>query len=803
MVNAGVRNNVMLTITNSAEKLGADANFLEKVPMPLSVTKMDMTGVKDKLTDWLEESDLDEKSKVKAEGVVNNLDDILLQYGRGKAGGNVITVLKDGTPQAWKINDTQLLQSLTSLSPKTMDGILDAYAIVSRFMTANITGNNIVWSIFSNLPRDFGTFFTYSKNKNVVKMAKGVGSAYLNKVKGDSADPLYKEFLAMGGGKTSAYTADRNLAKDMRKKLSNNRFKAEYLNPIEVIGYASDLIESGPRFATYKMMREAGMTPQEAFYEAMDITTNFRRSGRISKELNKVVPFFNASVQGLDKFRRWITAEDVKGADRKKAIRGRVMSYVAVSAALAAIAYALNNGDEEKEKEYEQLSTYTKNSYWVFPVGDGKYFAVPKPREIGVLSSFFESCMEFGIGENDHAFDEFYAYASENFLPAIANDIAQIGTKGVKETGMNIIGSLGLIGVFGYLGANRDFLGRPIVSSGLQNLEPKDQYTDRTSKIAYWLGQAFNGSPEEIDYFMQQVLGGWWKGQKALFPVGDKNVDWSLGVGNTYIKDNQYSTDLTNWLYDRADTTAKAKNSNPNNIEKAIAAKWDSFMVDFYGAYYKKAKNTDTTATRATRQLVLDMIREYQKGIDGEYKTEWQKAVEAVCVETGSTEYLPSVMQGEVKDGEGNKHELSDAQYVEYQTDYLRLYWEIVEETMSSNMSTEAKANILEAAKNVAKERATERTLQRIGAATYEDKPAIEAEEFGINTKLYLTATVEMSNIKADYNQDGKAINGSRKTKIQKYLNSVCNSYKEYLFLLAIEYPSVKDDPDYIAYFGK
>lgn len=808
MVNAGVRNNVMLTIADSAEKLGADANLLEKIPMPLSVTKMDMTGVKDKLTDWLEESDLDEKSKIKAEGVVNNLDDVLLQYGRGKAGGNVITVLKNGTPQAWKINDPQLLQSLTSLSPKTMDGVLDAYAVASRFMTANITGNNIVWSIFSNLPRDFGTFFTYSKDKNVVDMVKGVGTAYVNKVKGDSADPLYKEFLAMGGGKTSAYTADRNLAKNMRKelarKMSDKKLKKIDYNPLSWIAFTSDLVEAGPRFATYKMMRDAGMTPQEAFYEAMDITTNFRRSGRISKELNKLIPFFNASVQGLDKFRRWITAEELAGKpERKKAIRGRAISYVAISAALAAIAYALNNSDDEKEEDYEQLSTFIKNSYWVFPIGDGKYFAVPKPREIGVLSSFMECCMEYGIGKNKHAFYEFYAYASENFLPAIANDIAQIGTKGVKETGMNIIGSLGLIGVFGYLGANRDFLGRPIVSSGLQNLEPKDQYTERTSRIAYWLGQAFNGSPEEIDYFFQQVLGGWWKGQKALFPVGGDNVDLTLGVGNTYVKDNQYSTDLTNWLYDRADTTERAKNSDPNNTEKAIAAKWDSFMTSFYGTYYKKAKaDSDATATRATRQLVLDAIREYQKGIDGEYKTEWQKAVEAVCLETGSTEYLPSVMQGEVKDGAGSKHDLSDVQYFEYQTDYLRLYYEIVEETMSSDMTTDEKARILTAAKNVAKERATERTLNRIGAPTYEDKPAIEAEEFGIKTNLYLTATLEMSNIKADY-MNGKVVNGSRKEKIQRYLNSVCGSYKEYLFLLAIEYPSVKDDPDYIAYFGK
>lgn len=714
MVNAGTRNNVMAIITDSAEKFGANATFIEKMPMPMTATKMDITGVKEQLSTWLKESDLDADSKETASGIVNSLDDILVQYSKDKPKGNVVTVLKGGKPEAWKINDVGLLESLTSLSPKTMNGIADAYAVLSRFMTANITGNNLIWSIFSNLPRDFATFFTYSKNKNIIKMAKGVGSAYLNKAKGDNADPLYKEFLAMGGGKTSAYTSDRNLAKNARKKLSGK--KIDY-NPLNWIGFASDMIETGPRFATYKLMRGAGMSPQEAFYEAMDITTNFRRSGRISKELNKVVPFFNANMQGLDKFRRWITVEELAGKpERTKAIAGRTLSYIAVSAVLAAITYAINNGDEEKEKEYEQLSNYTKNTYWVFPIGSGRYFAIPKPRDIGVLSSFFETCLEYGVGENDHAFDEFYAYASENFLPAIANDIAQVGSNGVVETGMNILGSFGMIGVLGYLGANRDFLGRPIVASGLQNLEPKDQYTDRTSKIAYWLGQAFNGSPEQIDYFFGQVLGGWWKGQKALFPIGEKNRDWTFGVYNTYIKDNQYSTDLTNWLYDRADMTARAKKSNPSDIQKAITAKWDSNMTDFYGTYYKKAKNTDTTSTRSTRQLVLDMIREYQKGIDGNYKTSLQKVVEAVCEAKGSTEYLPSVMSPEVTDGNDMKHNLSDVQYVEYQTDYLRLYWETIEDTITTEMSTEKKAQILLSAKRVAREQATERTLKRIGA---------------------------------------------------------------------------------------
>jgi N12 class adenine-specific DNA methylase len=856
MVSAGVRNNVMATITEQATQLGANAMFLEKVPMPLKVTKVDMTGVKDQLTEMLEGSDLDAKSKAKAGEVVSNLDDILFQYGRGKAYGDVVTVLKDGKPEFWKINDPQLLSSITNMAPKTMDGILDAYAVVSRFMTSNITGNNVIWSLFSNFPRDMMTFFTYSKDKNPKRMIKGVSDAFINRAKGDKADPLYKEFLAMGGGKTSAYTADRDLAKRAREKLSGKKINA---NPLDWIAYVSDTIENGPRYATYKLMRDHGMNPQEAFYEAMDITVNFRRGGRIARELNKVVPFFNANVQGLDKFRRWITAEGVPAEHRKKVIKTRTTYYVAASAALAAMIYALNMGSGEREKEYEQLSTYTKNSFWCIPLGDGKFFAIPKPREIGVLSSFFESTLEYVIGENDHAFDDFYSYAMENCLPSIANDIAQIPNKGLVETGMNIIGSFGVIGVIGYLGANRDFLGRPIVSSGLQNLEPKDQYTERTSKIAYWLGQAYGGSPQQIDYFFQQVLGGWWKAQKALFPVGQENVDYTLGVQNTYVKDNQYSTDLTNWLYDRKDATSRANASDPANMEKAISAKWDSNMTDFYGSYYKLAKNkAETVATRSTRQLVLEMILEYQKAIDTNAKTETQRAVEEVCTSKSSTEFLPSVMPVEVTDGKGVKHVLSDIQYVEFQTDYNRLYWEIVEETLSGNVNE--RAEILKAAKRVAKEEAVERVLARIGApksaytttygnvsadnvteflasvsaadddgsvkqaevidiitgmglsdsdawtlyfSKYDGKAATAAEEHGIPAELFMNTKLELDNIKPDYRSDGTVIRDSRRRKVESYLATVCSDYKEYLFFLGMEFSSVKDDADYIAYFGR
>ena len=710
IVNAGVRNDVMRTITDCAEGMGADAAFLEKVPTPLKVTTVDLSDTKALLQEMLGESDMDADAVLQAQSIVGSLDDILKQYGRGKAGGNVVYVMKNGKPEFWKINDPGLLDSITNLSTPKLKGILDAYAQVSRFMTGNITGRNVLWALFSNFPRDTQSLFTYAPTKNPLKLFSGIGSAYLNKAKGTNADPLFLEYLAMGGGEASYYTADRDMAKKARSALAKaqKRFSLS-ANPLDWLGFISDTIECGPRYSVYKYLRQSGVDAHDAFYAAMDVTVNFRRGGRLSRDLNKVVPFFNAGVQGLDKFARWITAQDAEpGKPRSRTARNRAIGWVTVSAVLAAAFYALNNRDKEREEDYQQLSNYTKNNFWCIPIGDGKYFAIPKPRELAVLSSLLETTMERTAGGNEHAFDEFYEYFTEQCLPNMLNDLAKGDIYGT-------IGQLGIIGVGSYMMANRDFLGRPIESNGMKYYEPKDRYNERTSKIAYWLGQAFGVSPVMLDYFFQQTLGGFWKTQKALFPVGKSAVDPTLGVLNTYIKDNQYSQDLTNWLYDKAEASAQAAKSNPNDGNLSVTAKMDSRMTEFYGRYYKLAKTErETTQTRGTRQTVLTMIQEWREASDSGYLTPVQEAVYAVAAEAG-TDCLPGTMQTYVKDENKEKHPLSAAQYVEYQTNYLRIYWEIAEEKLPYASGAEEQAEVLKEAKKTALAEASEAALKQAG----------------------------------------------------------------------------------------
>ena len=99
------------------------------------------------------------------------------------------------------------------------------------------------------------------------------------------------------------------------------------------------------------------------------------------------------------------------------------------------------------------------------------------------------------------------------------------------------------------------------------------------------------------------------------------------------------------------------------------------------------------------------------------------------------------------------------------------------------------------------------------------EKVRAEAEKHGIDANTYMNAVVAMYDIHSDYYLDGKIVDGkdltaeqrknlkyvrnSRRRKVEEYLNSVCTSYKDYLFLLGTEYSSITDDADYVSYFGK
>ena len=67
--------------------------------------------------------------------------------------------------------------------------------------------------------------------------------------------------------------------------------------------------------------------------------------------------------------------------------------------------------------------------------------------------------------------------------------------------------------------------------------------------------------------------------------------------------------------------------------------------------------------------------------------------------------YLPAVMQTKIKDGKKKEHELTDSQYVEYQTYYLTTYWDLAEDSLRGVGNDKKTAAILKEVQTVAREK--------------------------------------------------------------------------------------------------
>ena len=88
------------------------------------------------------------------------------------------------------------------------------------------------------------------------------------------------------------------------RKTSSPLKAAEYV--LSLIERFNDAIETGPRLAAFDRHKGSGSYKElmQALYEANDVSVNFQRYGRLTKELDNFIPYLNPAVQGIDKMAR-------------------------------------------------------------------------------------------------------------------------------------------------------------------------------------------------------------------------------------------------------------------------------------------------------------------------------------------------------------------------------------------------------------------------------------------------------------------------------------------------------------------
>lgn len=324
------------------------------------------------------------------------------------------------------------------------------------------------------------------------------------------------------------------------------------------------------------------------------------RIGDTAKAVNKLVMFNNAAIQGLDKtFRTFATGNR---EDRYKTL----LKWLLHAFLMSVIGFIYNKAVDDEG--YENLSTYKKNNFYNFAIGDGKFISLPKPRENALLDSVTERALEYAFG-NDEAFYDFGNYVGQQMLPPmLPNSLNPIDATH-SVLGGTIFG--GLIDV----GFNKDFKDTPIKSAYDSYIDSHERYTESTTKLAYGLGQTklardLDLSPKKIDHLISSYTGIFGQINKALLPMNSERIDVTLGLRNKFISDSNYSTDMLNILYDNKDKAEKQFNYS-GSVDDAVTYEQNAIITSYISSMNKAVKALPAEEQRNGRSYLLKTLRSW------------------------------------------------------------------------------------------------------------------------------------------------------------------------------------------------
>ena len=497
---------------------------------------------------------------------------------------NIVRVLVNGEPVHVQIKDQDLLNSVMAIGPEGAS-VLDIVGKLTNMFKTFTTGVNPYFAV-RNVTRDLGDAWVNSKSTNnpITFLNDYLRSSFeIIKVrKGE----LWQQYKNVGGGHTSPVAAPNMLARSkaavlpetVGKKLTNLPKKSWRL--LEDVLSAT---ESMARLSEFKRW-QGSKTPDElakALYEAQEVAVNFSRRGTVTKQIDKVFPYFNAAIQGLDKFVRTFKDNPVKAS---------VKATMALTVPTAVL-YAMNRDNPE----YQELPDYVKDNYFLIPDGNGKFIRIAKPREIGtIFSDIPERLMRQFADEDPEAWKEFSEQLIKTFtIPGIEGAASTEG--GVIQRAGGLLRN-SILSPIVDVAMNENFAGSPIVPQYLQKRESQYQYDEKTSDFARKLGELGLGSPKELDYVMQQYGGGL---AKALLSGNNPSSNITSGLASQFVVDPVYSNKVSNDFYDYKDKIDSAN----NNKDMKEPPEWYS---DSLRKKFNKLSDKMSDTRKAIREIEKD-----------------------------------------------------------------------------------------------------------------------------------------------------------------------------------------------------
>ena len=719
-----------------------------------------------------------EKDAVSVDDAIDSVEGELLQ--EGKDGRNpTFTVFENGERVTFEITD----EMYNTMKPKS-----DAMAYTNKVLNK---ANNIRRGLLTEYNPAFMLTNPIKDTQDVLMNSQHPARTYANYPKAiaeliGKKGQYYQEYMEHGGEQNTYFDGE---TKTFAKEKSG--FAKVIGFPLEKISQANNFIERIPRMAEYIASRKMGRSIDVSMLDAARVTTDFSAGGDLVKFANRNgFTFLNASVQGaVQQVRnvREAKAEGVKGWAK--------LAAKTVAAGLPAM--LLNHLLWDDDEDYEELSDYVKQNYYVVAkYGDGKFVRIPKGRTLAVIQSGFEQMENLITGNDEVDFDAFAELVISNLAPnnPLENNlIAPIMQAKNNET----------------------WYGDDLVPTRLQDLPAAEQFDETTDSLSKWLGEKTNISPYKINYVLDQYSGAvgdvflpmmtpeaergneeWWG--DLIAPITDKFTTDSV-LKNQNVSD----------FYDMKDELTVKANASSATDEDVLRAKYmNSVNADLAKLYAAKRElqNSDMPnaekyeAVRDIQQQIVDMTKEALNSYDNiTFEDDYREGGEYARMNGKLYKLNEDGEWAKLSDEQVTKYEVTraagDASYATDGTNHYRWYvpgedagedaepgWRKVTEKELERQE-EVTAGL-----GISPETYWNNREEYSYAYDYPENYAV-AKALG-GYEAYRGYSSQLYDIKADKDEYGQSISGSRKEKVLAYINDLDADYYTKIILWKSEYTS-------------
>ena len=418
----------------------------------------------------------------------------------------LLTFRKDGKLETWKVGK-DLVNSFKTLDQQGSNMLMNYLGAPARTLRAGA----ILIPDFAvpNFFRD--TMQASFLNKvGFVPIQDSIIGAFNIITKGNNKKTMemYKKYVKSGGMQSTLLAVDKpnifdGKVYDILAKGPVRNADRGILAPFKAL---TRLSEEMTRFRifekTYKKAIEKGLTEKQALerggFEARNLL-DYAKRGSLGQNINRLVPFWNARVQGLTRLYEAFR-------DTPARTTAMVGAYVAVPT----IGFYMLNYDD---KDYKEEPDWIKQNYYYFKIAD-KAYRFPKPFEVGTLvSSVIEKTLDWVRTNEPQEFGKF----AKDFFINNAKGFYPIPTviRPLAENAMNY----------------SFFRDAPVVPKSLdKNLPNKFYYTEYTSETFKLISKTINGLVGD-DSFL------------ATNPIHAENVfrSWTGGIGRYVIDTLDYA----------------------------------------------------------------------------------------------------------------------------------------------------------------------------------------------------------------------------------------------------------------------